>query len=200
MQRVVEHPGELLRAHLSSPSRSGRPTSPMKSVSPVSTAFGTSLTARSIDEDRDRLRRVARRLEKPQDDLAHADLVALPDRDVVEFRVRLRAEVDLRAGACGELLVAGHEVGVEVRLDDVPDLEALRAGLLDVAVDVAPRVDDRRLALRPDHVGGVGEAAQVELLEVHRSPRLSAAGVRYAKPLTLILSRREREKSGGREV
>ena len=76
-------------------------------------------------------------------------------------------EVDLRPGALGQLAVAAHEVGVEVRLDDVPDLEALRARLVEVLVDVPARIHDRGLAVRPDQVGRLGEAAEVELLEVH---------------------------------
>lgn len=82
-------------------------------------------------------------------------------------RPRLRPEDDLGAGALGQLAVAAHEVGVEVGLDDVADAQALGFRLGQVLLDVAAWVDDRGLTLGADQVGGVSQAAQVELLEVH---------------------------------
>src|SRR5262249_46977425 len=79
------------------------------------------------------------------------------------------AEVNPRAGAGRELAVTGNEVGMQVGLDDMADRQALRRRFLQVLIDVAPRVHDRRLALRPDDVGRLSETAEVELLEVHRS-------------------------------
>jgi hypothetical protein len=64
--------------------------------------------------------------------------------------------------------VPADEVGVQVRLDDVPDAEAGARGLLDVLLDIALRVNDRRLALGADEVRGVRQASEVELFEVHR--------------------------------
>ena len=71
---------------------------------------------------------------------------------------------------CGQLLVAAHEVGVEVGLDDVLDGEAVRTGLLQVLLDVALGIDDRGLALGADEVRRVGETPKIELLEVHGFP------------------------------
>ena len=58
--------------------------------------------------------------------------------------------------------MAGDEVGVEVRQEHVPDPAAEPAGVLDVLLDVALRVDDGGDAARlvGDQVGGVREAAE----------------------------------------
>ena len=62
-------------------------------------------------------------------------------------------------------MMAGDEVGVEMGLDDVLDLEVLLAGVVDVDVDVALGVDDGGDAFGGDEVGGVGEAAEKELFD-----------------------------------
>jgi hypothetical protein len=118
-------------------------------------------------QQRDPFGSVPGRLQDAQDDALHADLVSLPHRAVREGRARAVAEDDLGARARGQLLVPAHEIGVEVRLDHVLDGEAVRARLLDVLVDVPPRVDDRRLPLGADEIRRVSQATQVELLEVH---------------------------------
>ena len=125
-------------------------------------------------DDRDGLGRVARRLEELQRHLPHADLVAVLDGNVRELRAGLLAEVDLRARPLGELAVAGDEVGVQVRLDHVPDAQALRLRRLDVDVDVTPGIDDGRLAVRADQIGGLRETAEVELFEFHGSAAVGA--------------------------
>ncbi len=56
-------------------------------------------------------------------------------------------EVDPRAGPLRQLPVTRYEIRVEVRLDDVPDRQALGFGFLEVGLDVPPRVDDSRLAV-----------------------------------------------------
>ena len=76
------------------------------------------------------------------------------------------AEHDLRARARGQLAMSADEVGVEVRLDDVGDREAALRRLLQVDLDVALRIHDGRDPLGADQVGRLGEAGQVELLEV----------------------------------
>ena len=118
------------------------------------------------DEDGHALGRVTRRLEEAQHDRAHTEFVAVADRTMRDRRSRLRAEHHRGPGALGQLTVAAHEVGVEVRLDDVADAQALRLGLGQVLLHVAARIHDRGLALGADQVGRVGQATQIELLEV----------------------------------
>ena len=114
----------------------------MKCVSPVSTACGA---------------------------VPELDGVAVAERRELVLGPRAGAEVDGRARAVAQLQVPGHEVGVEVREQHVADPHAEPAGVAQVLVDVALRVDDRRrpAALIRDEIGGVGEAAQVVALEDH---------------------------------
>jgi len=80
--------------------------------------------------------------------------------------------VDRRALDVAQLEMAGDEVRVEVRQEHVADPAAERVRGVDVLVDVALRIDHGRLAalLIGDQVGGMGEAAEVELLEDHQLP------------------------------
>src|SRR5688500_15383024 len=65
-----------------------------------------------------------------------------------------------------------YEIRVKVREEDVLDRQPMLRRKREVLVRVALRVDDdggaRRLVA--DHVGGVRETAQVELLEDHDGP------------------------------
>ncbi len=125
----------------------------------------------SDDDERDALGRVAGSLQHADADVPDAQLVAVFGRAMWEGRARARADDDLGAGARREFPVSADEVGVQVRLDDVLDLQPAGFGLRDVLVNVALRVYDRGLARGADEVGGVRQTAEIELLEVHE-PRL----------------------------
>ena len=169
MERVIEHSGEIrsrpLRAEQVWPAH-------VADEERVARQHGLRLLRGGAveHENRDGLGRVPGRLEETQRHRAHPDLVALGNRRVGERRSGLCAEVDLRTGSLGQLPVPRHEIRVEVRLDDVPDRQALRFGLLEVGLDVPPRVDDSRFAVRPDHVGRLRQATEIELLEEHHVP------------------------------
>ena len=110
---------------------------------------------------------MSRRLQRAQHDVADAQLVAVAHRAMRELGIRRRAKHDLRAGALRQLAMPADEVGVQVRLDDVADAQAALVGRVDVLLDVALRIDDRRLAVRTDQVRGMRQAAEVELVEMH---------------------------------
>ena len=74
--------------------------------------------------------------------------VAVANGAMRELRTGRRADHDLRAGALRKLAMAAHEIGVKMRLDDVPDLQSAPVRLGDVLIDVALRIDDRRFAVR----------------------------------------------------
>ena len=80
------------------------------------------------------------------------------------------AQVDVGAGAGGQLAVAGDEVGMQMGFDDVLDLEVVLAGGVEVDFDVALGIDDGGDAFGTQHVGGVGQAAEVELLDGNDFP------------------------------
>src|SRR5262249_8380382 len=106
-------------------------------------------------------------LQETQSEIANADLVPVAYGNVLEAGLRLRTEVDLRAGALRELAVTRNEIRVEGRLDDVPDLQPSPAPFLAVDVAIAARIDAGRLPVGADGVGGLRETAEVELVEIH---------------------------------
>ena len=127
--------------------RSGRPTSPMNSVSPVNTAQGSSPCSQSVST-RQTLSGVWPGVSSAvRQSVADLQLEAVMQRDVLELRARGRADVDLRAGSLRQLPVAGDEVGMQVRLEDVADREAVLLRGFEVDLDIALRIDDHRLAL-----------------------------------------------------
>ena len=167
MQALVHHPGHLLRRvaararevgppHVSDEKRVAR-----QNLLRLGRDFGVD------DDERDALGRVARRLQHAEPDTPDAQLVAVTHCAVWETCAGVRADDDLGAGARGQFPVAADEVRVQVRLDDVLDLQSTGGGLRDVLLNVALRVYDRGLALRTDEVGGVRQTAEIELLEVH---------------------------------
>ncbi len=93
--------------------------------------------------------------------------VAIAERGVREGGFGFGSYIYGCAGAGGKFFVPGDEVRVQVRFEDVADFEILLFGGLEINIDVALRVDDRCLALGADHVGGVRQTGQVELLKVH---------------------------------
>src|SRR5690606_28565252 len=89
----------------------------------------------------------------------------------------------------GQLQVPGQEVGVEVRLDDPLDGQTVGGGVGEVLADVALGIDDDRSAcgLVADQVAELREAAELVLLEDHRS--LRGSGSRAQSPFCRARSR-----------
>ena len=85
----------------------------------------------------------------------------------IELCRRRCAENHAGAGASGELLMAGDEIGVEMGFDDVLDREAVLLRFPNINIDVAPGIDNRSLAFGTDEVRRMCETTEIELLEVH---------------------------------
>ena len=79
--------------------------------------------------------------------------------------------------------MAGDEVRVHVRQQDVRDLQAVLVRELQVLIDVAPGIDDRGHTIRPDQVRGLGEAPEVDLLEDHAHGGILIGGASAIRPL-----------------
>ena len=120
---------------------------------------------------------VAGRVEEVEAGVAELEGVAVMEGDVGEGGVGIFAEIDAGSGALGELVVAGDEVSVEMGLDDVLDAEIFLAGEVEVEVDVSLWVDDGGDAFAGDDVGGVGKAAEKELLDEDRFHRFHLGAV-----------------------
>src|ERR1019366_929461 len=73
-----------------------------------------------------------------------------------------------RSRALGQFAMAGDKVGVQMRLNDMFDLPVIASGYIKVDINIPLGVDYRCNALRPNHVGCVGQTAQIETLNLHR--------------------------------
>ncbi len=115
-------------------------------------------TDRRIEhQQRDRLRRVPGRLEGAQADRPQPHFVAVAKRGEGVLGRRLRTEIDRRAHPIAQFQVPGHEIGVQVRQQHVPDSQAVLRGELEVLIDVPLRIDHGGHARRlvADEVRGV---------------------------------------------
>ncbi len=80
------------------------------------------------------------------------------------------ADIDGCAGAGGQFLMAGNEVGVQMSFEDVANLQILFLRGFEIDLNIALRIDDDRFALGPEQVRGMGQTSQIKLFEVHRPP------------------------------
>ena len=103
-------------------------------------------------ENRNTLRRVARRFQEAQDAVAEADFVAIAHRDVRKFGARPSSEVDGGAGQRSEFGMAGNEIGVQVGLDHMLDAEAVLDCVFDVDSHVPLWIDYRGDASGTDYI------------------------------------------------
>ncbi len=184
MKALVKHAGELLRcviwgeigaAHIADEERvAGQHR------------VGLGRTFEIGDQDRDAFEGVARRLQEAQDAVAEAQFVAIVHRDMRERGAGLGAQINVRAGERCQLLVAGNEIGVQVSFNHVGDAEAVFDGVFDVDADVALRIHHGGDAVRTDHVGSMGQASEIELLEVHEGPSQGPLWSRGMKPVKVI--------------
>ena len=74
-----------------------------------------------VDDDGNGFGRVTGRFERGQADLAELDDVAVAKRREPVLGLRRGAEIDRGAGPIAQLEMAGDEVGVKVREEDVRD-------------------------------------------------------------------------------
>ena len=117
----------------------------MKSVSPLRIAFGPPGVGREVeDEDRDRLGRVAGRLQCLQTHVSELDSGAVAERRELVLGLRPGAEVDARRLAVAQLQMPREKVRMQVRQQDVLDPAAELVRVRDVLAHVALGIDDRR--------------------------------------------------------
>jgi hypothetical protein len=147
--------------------RSGRPTSPTKSVSGEYRG-GPSRIAAIVHQNANALECVSRSVQEPEAALTELNLVSVLDRDVSELSAGFRAEIDLRSGAFRQFPMPRHEVGMDVSLDDVFDSPILTSCRIEVDIHIALGIDDDCDAFRRNHVRGMGQAAQIESFHLYR--------------------------------
>ena len=115
---------------------------------------------------------MAWRLQELEPALSEPDFVPIANRGVRELGAGASAQpsskIDTSPRTLGQFVVARDEIGMQVRLDNMFDLPPVASRRFQVNVDVALRIDDRRNALRSNHVRCVGQAAQIELFHFYR--------------------------------
>jgi hypothetical protein len=87
--------------------------------------------------------------------------------DVREGGSRSRAKIDFCSRPLRELAMPADKIGMQMRLDDVLDLQALRRSLIDVQRHVALWIHHDRDAFRAEHVRRVRKAGEIKLLKIH---------------------------------
>src|SRR5512145_3036253 len=112
---------------------------------------------------------MARRLEHLQSNIADVERGAVRHRRERVLCLRRRAEIDGRAGSISKLEMAGDEVCMKVREEDVTDRQAMTIRLVLIFLHVASRIDDDRSFRRlvANQVGRMGKTVEVELFEDH---------------------------------
>jgi len=107
------------------------------------------------NEKRETVRRVPRRLEQFDFERAELHLFAILRRHPVVMRRGEMRDVNLRAGALGQLAKAGGKIGVWMAVENRDDLESGAFRFLEVILDIAFRVDHRGLAVRAEKIRSV---------------------------------------------
>ena len=63
--------------------------------------------------------------------------------------------------------MAGNEVGMQVSLEDVVNRDLICFRSFQINLHVALRIDDHGFAVGGQHVGRVGQTAQIKLFKIH---------------------------------
>ena len=95
-----------------------------------------------VHQNANALECVSRSVQEPEAALAELNLVSVLDRDVRELSAGSRAEIDVRSGAFRQFAMSRNEVGMEVSLDDVFDLQILAGCRFEVDIHIALGIDD----------------------------------------------------------
>ena len=102
-------------------------------------------------------------------DLERADLdpIAVFRRDVLVVRRREMRNVNLRAGAFGQLAKAGGEIGVRMTVENGDDAQSFALRLGEIIIDIAFRIDHRGFAVGAKKIGSVSESFDKETFQIH---------------------------------
>src|SRR5205807_2273199 len=175
MQAVVEHRGKLLRRVL------GRKIRTANVANEQSVAgkerFWPGRLFEISHRDANALHGVSGSRKKIKAAVTELEGITLLDRCVREGGAGAFPEINARSSTLRELMMTGDEVGVQVCFDDVLDLQPLLLGGVEVDIDVALRINDRRDAFRTDQIGSVRQAPQEEMFHQNRCHNFSQRSV-----------------------
>src|SRR5215475_335321 len=176
MQTVVEHSGHPLRREAIRTDQVRPPDVADEQRVAGQDFLGPTRNLGVDDQNGDAFGGVARSLQNAENDFADPELIAVFGGRVIESRAGLTPENDPGPRAPGKLAMAAYEIGVQVRLDHVFDLQPFGFGFVDVLLDVALRINDRRFAYRANQIRSMRQTTQIKLPEVHMSlPRIRSS-------------------------
>jgi hypothetical protein len=92
------------------------------------------------------------RFEHAQRDIAEAELIAIVHGAMRKGGASAVAEYNVRPGACRELPMAAHKIGVEMRFNNVLDLETVGRGFLEILLDIALGIHHSGFAVSANQV------------------------------------------------
>jgi len=166
VQASVEHRGKVLRGVLTG--KIG--AADISNKQGVSRKHGSGL-GRLVEvshRDTDALGGVTGSGKKIEPALTELEGITVFDCGMRESSAGTLAEINAGSGALGKLMMTGDKVGVQVRFDDVLDLQTLLSGVVKVDVNVALGIDYRRDSLGPDQIGSVRQTSQKEMFHQNR--------------------------------
>jgi hypothetical protein len=169
LNRVVEHRPEMLGADPGGGEQVWPSDIPDEQSVAGEHPVGDLVVAVLEDEHADRFRSVPGGVHDLQRHLPETDPLTVGEPPDLVLGRSLAAEADPGAGLAGQLEVPADEVGVEVGVDHADDAQSSRLGVVEVLLDVSAGVDHDGLPGGgiTDQVGGLGQAVEVVLGEVH---------------------------------
>src|SRR5262249_10299761 len=134
---------------------------------------------------RNALRGMAGRFEHAQGDAAEVEFIAIVDGAMRESRAGPVPEHNVRPGAGREFPMAADKIGVQMRFNDIFDLQTLGGGFTEILLYIALWIYHRGLAVSPNEIRRMGQTSQIKLLEIHGvapcSPRTHDSGQTVAR-------------------
>ena len=178
LHAVVQHRAEFLGGHTEGGEQVGAPHVPDEQGVARQHAVGHGVRGVLVHEDADGLGRVPGGFHDLQGDVPQAD--PLPLREVAHrvLGPGPASVADPGTGPGRHLQVPGHEVRVEMGVDDADDGETASFRVGKVLGDVASWIHDDGVTtgLVGDHVRRLGQAVQVVLGEEHRKTSGTTGG------------------------
>src|SRR5262249_17409769 len=120
--------------------------------------------------ERNALRGVSGRFEHAQRDGAEAELITIVYGAMRKGSTGAVAEHNVRPGACRELPMAAYKIGVQMRLNNVFDLETMGSSFLEILLDIPLGIHHNRFAVSPNQVRRVCQTSQIKLVKIHATP------------------------------
>ena len=105
--------------------------------------------------------------QEPEAALAESDFVVSLYGPMRKRRARSCSQIDLRASAPRQLMMAGNEIRMQMGFDNMRNGNVALAGGSEIEIHITLRIDHRRRSVRADQIGCLRQTPEIELLEDH---------------------------------